>query len=989
MKSRQILSEWTWSRKESGVADRPRNQGAASKWISTTVTSRAATPNKTGLSYAAESTGYRLTGDARSFDMSRLNFNNKTMDVKMNYLSNQPSRSQSRKMGRGDSESRPGSRQMKGGYGAELNKFAIKVHLKRAGMDTSLESKKQSSINIDHNRSKSAYQSHFNPRQQKSELHQLSPGNRTLQSERDYSKVGYLDLATVIVDEEKINFKPKTGKHSSNSGESKYRKTAPVKSFLRSTTNNLAGKVGNLLKDKMTNSFESSMKNMDDPREIPIKIAFENTEEENENDESEKKEKSSFLKSEKFQMMEEHGTKSGVSNPSKIAETSFYENYPIALASKILKDPILDYSSNPIQFLDKYSKTLDNFIFEFFVREDGMLYSLETGQPYINETQKKIREEMKALARKEREQNAPIIFDTRLCAGEMTFSAQNRSESVRGPGDKYVAMAEEAFQKAFADMKETEEATSKVKEGIHFTVDMRANMPRYKNNMFPNEVQEVEEFYRKLSTNHKPSDIEVKNIGDLVKNLNFFKKIDEESRNELIIGAHLIKYEPGDFVVKQGEHGNSMFIILFGAANVMINGIHPKTKQPHKFRVASLPDGSSFGEYSLLNFPAPPMGGSTIWQSINLLKSTLNPKGIKNVLEIVRREKELAESKDEVTVELVGKAQMTQLLEERHRSNYQELLGSMRPPFIPNTRAASIQVYETSYMLEVSASLFKTAIVEKIKNEMTDKIRILSLQTFFTNHSGINFVPMAMLMKRVEYKYGQVIIRSGEIPSSLLCIKSGTVEVVSIMKRSREINTGIYSHVSRKPLRNMNFQYKMNHAIDINEKKKLELIDLEECSAYEHARRANIHSDRLFIFDPVNEKDTTNNRMQYYDFFVSKRLFQGDALFTRSLYSKDIAGDGYLIEGKDPEIEPSRLSVVASSAKVICYELKKNLVVFIPEPTKSILLREVKKLMDHDIEVTSDAVNNMTQWDDYKEHVYINQLLLRQLNKKEDAYKKY
>ena len=123
---------------------------------------------------------------------------------------------------------------------------------------------------------------------------------------------------------------------------------------------------------------------------------------------------------------------------------------------------------------------------------------------------------------------------------------------------------------------------------------------------------------------------------------------------------------------------------------------------------------------------------------------------------------------------------MSAVIEERQKANFKEIVGSVKPVFVPNTRAASIQVYEDSYMLEVTSDLFKSAIVDRIRQEMMEKIRLLSIQTYFASHTNINLVPIAMLMKRAEFKHGQTLIKKGETPNSLLVIRSGICEVVSI-----------------------------------------------------------------------------------------------------------------------------------------------------------------------------------------------------------------
>lgn len=930
-------------------------------------------------------------GDAKSLESSRVNFNSKTMTMGFAFQTVQNPSSTARSQFSGKKILDKSYLLANKAANLTNHKFAIKVHLKRNEKEAN-KTAEYIDQTENYNRSKSAV-----PKSRAKLRSQLDSQfghktTKTLTNQTLPEGSRYINLETMIMDERSAN----TAKPSS-SIKNKTKNPEPRGNLLRKSTikqdqvepqakSNLRKKINFLMQESLSIAEQSSsndnQNHVDSPAKKDRQMSTKQNALEKDIDALQPSEGSRgehSIKIDKVSRSSQHA--------SKIEDTSFYENYPIDLPSRLFKDPHLDMYLKPLQFLEQYDTALETFIYQFFQREDGMMNCLETGQPYHTESQKKLQQELKKMEREDAIEKAKIIFDARIPM-EISDNPGSKEEKVY-PMKKYIDMANEMFEKAYAEMKVIDKAAEAVREMFEFKPELRKGIPRYRANLFPNEVEEIEQIYKKMSKGTKATEDEIELISNLIKELNFFKKIDDEQRINLIKGATFRKYNPGDFVVKQGDQGTSMFIILYGAANVMINGIHPKTKLPHLFRVASLPDGSSFGEYSLLSFPSPPQGGSTIWQAINELKSTLNPKGIKKVLEVTKRERELVEGNDKVTIEVVGRTRMRQIVEDRKTSNYKEVVASMKPPFVPNTRAASIQVYETSYMLEVSAALFKEAIVEKIKQEMLEKIRLLSLQTFFAAHTGINFVPMAMLMKRVEYKFGEAIIRCEETPSSMLLIKSGCVEVVSVLQRSREENTDIYSHVSRKPLRNLIFQNKTNHAINLFEKEDREEQERINLEKIKQERAMNAPSTRIFSFDQVVGTEKEQGRKKYYDFFISRRLFQGDCLFTRSLFSKDIAGDGTLVEGMDPEIEKSRLSVIAASAKVVCYELKKNLIVFIPEPTKSILLREIKRIIDHDIDVTHIAVSNMEQWDDYKEHVYINQLILRQLAKREDAYKKY
>lgn len=685
-------------------------------------------------------------------------------------------------------------------------------------------------------------------------------------------------------------------------------------------------------------------------------------------------------------------SKSSQPGDSKDKQVSSDPPYPIPLPSAVVELQEREMKYKFTEFTAKYKQSLDNFVYEFFVREDGMLKCLRDGVPYLTPQQKQELDAIEENKRLQIQEIARVIFELEeLPPMELTKEAERFIQVVMGTQakNKLLPLADEEFQTLIPRLLRVEENTLKAMEGQSFKVDMRTGVSRYKNTLLPNELNEIEAFFDREDRIITHDD-DVQLIDQIVSRLEFFRKIDQGARYSLLREATLRKYNPEEFVVQQGEHGNSMFVILFGAANVLINGVHPKTKLPHKFIVASLVDGSSFGEYSLLSFPTPTTFTSTISMDINELKSTLNTKGIKKILEVQRREHHLRRTEDIQEIERIGTMKMRALVDERQKSNFKEVVNSLKPVFVPNTRAASVQVYESAYMLEVSAELFKRAIVDKIREEMIEKIRLLSLQTYFAGHTNLNFVPIAMLMKKVDFKLGQTLIKKGETPSSLYIIKSGSVEVVNIMSRSREVNPKIYKNFIRRPLRSFNFEFQSSHGVDITTKQRQQEATRIKKEQQEEDRKANMQGNtRLFVFDPVMGERTKSGFRKYYDFFVTKRLMTGDSLFTRCLHSKDISGDGNILIGVNPGIEKAKLSVIAASANVECYELKKNLIVFIPQPAKGILLAEVQKQPDHDVAIDTDTMSNIEFWDEFKEQEYISQMLEKQITKNVDMYKKF
>ncbi len=83
-------------------------------------------------------------------------------------------------------------------------------------------------------------------------------------------------------------------------------------------------------------------------------------------------------------------------------------------------------------------------------------------------------------------------------------------------------------------------------------------------------------------------------MASIVLGSHLFKTLDEAGRQELLEGGFVLRFEPGDVLVRQGEPGDTMFVVLEGQVRV-------ETETPGgTLQLAELGAGACLGEVSVL-----------------------------------------------------------------------------------------------------------------------------------------------------------------------------------------------------------------------------------------------------------------------------------------------------------------------------------------------------------------------------------------------------
>ena len=78
----------------------------------------------------------------------------------------------------------------------------------------------------------------------------------------------------------------------------------------------------------------------------------------------------------------------------------------------------------------------------------------------------------------------------------------------------------------------------------------------------------------------------------LLAGVDLFAALPPEARNQVALGAPMAVYGSGETIVRQGEEGQSMFVVLSGAVRVVL--------EPARDEIARIQRGGYFGEMSLL-----------------------------------------------------------------------------------------------------------------------------------------------------------------------------------------------------------------------------------------------------------------------------------------------------------------------------------------------------------------------------------------------------
>lgn len=87
----------------------------------------------------------------------------------------------------------------------------------------------------------------------------------------------------------------------------------------------------------------------------------------------------------------------------------------------------------------------------------------------------------------------------------------------------------------------------------------------------------------------------LQDIQDIVQSSHLFKSLDDEGRRELIESGYVVSYEPGQVLVKQGDVGSAMYLVMQGKI-----AVETERGAGNSIVLAELGRGACIGEVALL-----------------------------------------------------------------------------------------------------------------------------------------------------------------------------------------------------------------------------------------------------------------------------------------------------------------------------------------------------------------------------------------------------
>ena len=458
----------------------------------------------------------------------------------------------------------------------------------------------------------------------------------------------------------------------------------------------------------------------------------------------------------------------------------------------------------------------------------------------------------------------------------------------------------------------------------------------------------------------------------IVRNMPFFCRFEKNVRMIILLHSELVKYKRGEFIFHEGDPPNSVYIILFGMCTAKIRAKFPGYEKEIYQVVATLTDGTTFGDFSLLEGveDAETDIGSVVDQVFSArfslgvygMEVIKRVEGLRDVTKLkmyreVLRECDRRNSKDFIKKEIRGFGVAARAVVngagDAQRANFGDIIGSGEkkigkideeqkyensqkgqkvgkkgqkaeeveigdPEGVSyKPRSAGIYVAQDCLLLKIPSTFFTKRIKPLILNNLQRKIQLLKRIPFLHKLGNVHKLIISNVMRKRIYKLGEPIIQQGTYPISFVVISKGICKV--IWRRKMTLRKKLKKKVILRdePLKDFRFSELRR---DVQKDRKDGEWGPER--VYKHSR--------LYFQNDVAES-VDDSRYSFFKNFDIKILKSGDILGLRSFLAKDVTLNGNIVKGKHPEIEAAIYDVVSDCAQLEVFELSKSHFHYVPD----------------------------------------------------------
>jgi cAMP-dependent protein kinase regulator len=230
----------------------------------------------------------------------------------------------------------------------------------------------------------------------------------------------------------------------------------------------------------------------------------------------------------------------------------------------------------------------------------------------------------------------------------------------------------------------------------------------------PEEKDYTKMITEKSQKTEKIKKINIHDIKRALKNVEIFKGISEEDMDELANFVKVRKFSPGDIIIRQGEEGDSLFIIVYGSVKIYYDDQIGKV-----IELTYLSQGDFFGEMGF-------MGDKKRKASVSSVDETL-------LLEISREELDKIIKKN---------PEVEKILLRYYQERILDLIIAINPLFEPLSHEVRKEIIKKFHLQkfpentiiikegELSSAMYliKSGTVSVYKEEKGEKIKIAQLE---------------------------------------------------------------------------------------------------------------------------------------------------------------------------------------------------------------------------------------------------------------------